>query len=75
MMAVIGFIACVIVMLWLSATSVLVAANSLGRYTIGGVPNTWVDRAGALLLIAGLFCGWYLVLHFAPFTLTFKAAS
>ncbi len=71
-MAIVGFIFCVIFMLYITAGSLMISANSMGRYTIGGEPNTWLSRLVCLLLIATVLVGWTALFYTAPFTISFK---
>lgn len=72
MFAIIGFLAAIVVMLYVSGVYLLIAANGLGTYNIGGVPNSAATRVG--VVVVGLAVGWlwYQLFHHAPFTVTFS---
>lgn len=69
-MAIIGFAALCLVMLWLSLFWLIMAWNGLGQYNIGGVPNSTLQKIGILLVGAGVTYLWSLLFASAPFTVT-----
>ena len=69
-MAIIGFIACVAVMIYLSIFAWLVLLNSSGPYNIGGACNPPFKRIAAVILAFGVGCLWYELFLNAPFTIT-----
>lgn len=71
-MAIIGFVALVFVLMYATAAYTLVAINNLGKYNIGGVPNSLLAKIGTLILGAILYGSWVLLLEHAPFTITMK---
>lgn len=71
-MAIIGFVALVFVMLYATAAYLLLASNTLGKYNIGGVPNSLLAKIGTSILGAILYGSWVLVFEHAPFTITLK---
>lgn len=72
MMAIFGWFVYILIMFYVSAVICIVSTNLLGTYNIGGVPNKVSDKLLAVFLILILFCGWYGVVEFAPFTLIVK---
>ncbi len=72
MMAVFGWIVYVVIMLYFTAASALISFNTLGKYNIGGVPNTVGDKLLNLAFNAAVLGGWYGVFLSAPFTLDVK---
>ena len=54
-MAIIGFIACTLFLLQMSAVALLFFVNGIGRFNIGGVPNSWTTKVfvTALALVIG----------------------
>ena len=71
-MATFGWIVCLIIMVGFTCLSVLVAAFSLSKFTIGGALQSNADRVFAVLLLALSCAGWWWVLALAPFTINFK---
>ena len=72
MMALFGWMVCMVTMLWVTAASALVSFNMLGKYNIGGVPNTLKDKVIAIIFDVAVALAWYGVYLSAPFTLTAK---
>ena len=71
--AVFGFLVCVAVVLAMTATWVVVAMNTLGKWNIGGVPNTWKDRTVTIAFLAFIVWEWYVLFSVSPFTITITA--
>lgn len=69
-MAIIGFIASLLLCLYVTLVWLLFAADTLGTYNIGGVPNSVVSKLVVLVLGALLYGGWVLLFEHAPFTIT-----
>lgn len=61
----IGWICCVLIVLYFTFVVIVVSANSLGEFTIGGAANKLL----ALFLILIACSGWYGIFVYAPFTL------
>lgn len=74
-LAAIGFAALVIVLSYATVAYMMVAINNLGKYNIGGVPNTLLTKIGTLILGAVLYGSWVLLLEHKPFTITMKALT
>ena len=72
-MAIIGFIVCGILLIYFSLAWAAVAFNTLGKYNIGGVPNTYKDKIFTLVLLCVLAFGWIALFENAPFTVTVAA--
>lgn len=71
-MAIIGWLTlCVILALGTAAWAGL-AFNGLGRYNIGGVPNSPVAKVGILLLGGVVVYAWYSLFLAAPFSIVPK---
>lgn len=70
MFAIVGFAALVIVMIGFSILAAGVAFNMLGRWNIGGRPNTWGDRTVAVLFVSFVIFLWIKLVQHAPFTIT-----
>ena len=69
-MAIIGFITCCLLLSWFSLAWLLAAFNTLGKYNIGGVPNTVKDRILTLVLLCIVIFFWCLLFDAAPFSVT-----
>lgn len=69
-MDIIGFIACCIILVYLSIGWCLLAFNTLGEFNIGGAPNTFKGRLMTFIFLAIIVNGWYMVLQRSPFTVT-----
>lgn len=71
-MAILGWMVCVVVMLYVSAAYVLVFLNGMGKYNIGGVPNKAMNKVG--IVIGGFVIGflWMQVYLSAPFSVIVK---
>jgi len=72
MMAILGWIVCVIVMCKVSLAAFFVAINCLGDYNIGGATNSSGTKLKTMLFIAVVAVAWYAVAVNAPFTLGMK---
>lgn len=72
MFEIIGFIATVGFFTWLTLAWCLIAFNTLGRYNIGGVPNTVKDKVLTIVLLAVLALGWSAIFKNSPFQITSK---
>jgi divalent metal cation (Fe/Co/Zn/Cd) transporter len=70
MFAIVGFVALVIVMIGFSILAAGVGFNMLGRWNIGGRPNTWADRGVAIAFISLVIFLWVKLVQHAPFTIT-----
>lgn len=68
-MELIGFFACVFILLWVSIAWLFCAPLIMGTWNIGGVPNTWKGRPMMLFFLAIIVQGWYMVCTNAPFTI------
>lgn len=68
-----GFLLCTLVMLMVTAVWGLFAFQAVGKWNIGGVPNTWKDRAIAVLMFAAVAFGWYTLFSISPFKITITA--
>lgn len=62
-----GFICGVFIMLSITAAVVLVAADTLGRFNIGGSSNSVTQKIVTLVFIFLVVAAWYLLLSNAPF--------
>lgn len=70
---IIGFLALVIGMCFITLAGVLICVNSLGKWNIGGVENQFSDKALAtttIIVVVGL---WYLLLKHMPFIVTYNS--
>ena len=72
--AIIGFIFCVALLGYFSLFVVMVCFNSLGKYNIGGVPNSFSTKLGAIVLVAVTAFVWYSLIVYGPidFGITLK---
>ena len=68
--SIIGFIVTCLILFTISIATVLVAVNTLGRFNIGGVPNSFVQKLVTLTFIAIVVLAWMLLLSNAPFTIS-----
>lgn len=71
-MAIIGFIVCTLFLLQMSAVAFLCFLDGIGRYNIGGVPNSWKTKVIVTLFVLLVGFGWYMLFSHAPFEVTFK---
>lgn len=72
MLEVFGWIVIVILTGIVTLGYILLALNSLGRYTIGGVPNRPIEKFLTIAIGAfGLFI-WYVIFSIAPFTVALR---
>ena len=73
-MAILGFIFIVLLSVYGTLGYLLLCANGLGQYNIGGVPNKLRNK---ILILAGLFLigawWWLVVFPSAPFSITLAA--
>ena len=59
-----------LVAFWITGVYLLVAFNSLGRYSIGGEPNSWLRKIIVLACCVIPLFAWYAVVTVAPFSVT-----
>lgn len=71
-MAIIGFIACVIVMLAVTAFGYLVLLNCAGEWNLGGAANSKLTRASAIAFFVVIGVMWNVLFDYAPFTISLK---
>lgn len=69
MFEVMGFLACLAILIYGSFVWVVWAFNSLGRYNIGGVPNEPTEKALCLFAAAVLGTFWYKLLSCLSITM------
>ena len=74
-MAIIGFITCVIVLLFASLTWGMLAWDSLGRYNIGGAPNSLGRKCATFLWLVLLAAAWVNVIQHSPVSLSLAAGD
>jgi hypothetical protein len=67
---VLGFLAAVVVMLYLSSAWCFVALFGLGEYNIGGAPNSWIKKIVILAFLVPLIYAWYKLFQISPFHIT-----
>lgn len=72
MMAFIGWVVCVIIMMYTSVATFVVLLNCTGTYNIGGAVNKPATKFKAWLFTAVVACGWYLLVINFPFTFGLK---
>lgn len=70
MFAIFGFICGVLIMLSVTAAVLLVAADTLGRFNIGGSPNSITQKIVTCVFILFVVGAWYLLLSNAPFDIS-----
>jgi hypothetical protein len=70
-LAIIGWLALVVICLYLSAGWFITASNGLGKFNIGGAENSMRLRLMILFFGCIILSGWYFVFTNAPFTVTF----
>jgi uncharacterized membrane protein len=68
-MEIIGFIACVVILIYVTFVWFFCAPFTMGKWNMGGVPNTWTDRLMMLVFLAVIAMGWYMAFANAPFTI------
>ncbi len=68
-MAIIGWLACVAMLLYFSVFSLLMVFNHGGQYTIGGAVNSFFTKLKTFLLLGFVVFLWYLVVINAPFAI------
>jgi hypothetical protein len=66
---VVGFAVMMLVMLYVSVVYAVVALNTLGKYNIGGVPNTLRAKIGILVVGGVVGMLWWKLIHNLPFTI------
>jgi len=71
-MAIIGFIAVCVVLLYLTGAYVIVFLNTMGEYNIGGVPNTLMSKVITAIAGAVLWWLWTEALSHSPFDIIIK---
>jgi len=71
-MSIIGFIACFVLLIYFSLAWALVAFNTLGKYNIGGVPNTYKDRFLTLFILCVVVVLWIFLFDSSPFSVALK---
>ena len=69
-MAIFGWIVCCILLAFFSFAASVLALNNLGRFNIGGVPNSLGTKIGTLCFIAVLGTLWYFLVINVPFTVS-----
>ena len=71
-MAVVGFIFLVVILLWITLGYVILFINTMGKYNIGGVPNTRGSKILTLILGVVLMEAWQQLLLVSPFEVIIK---
>ena len=71
-MAIIGWIVCVILSFGVSIFWGGVAWDALGKYNIGGVPNSLSLKVFVILAASIPILAWMATLRYAPFTISFN---
>lgn len=71
-MAIIGFVALLAFMLYLTVFTGLVLLNCSGPFNIGGASNSWLVRSASWIMLFGVTCLWYELFLNAPFIITLK---
>lgn len=71
-MAVTGFIALCIVLLYVSFFAFVVLFNSAGQWNIGGAPNSFLARVGAYVFFFVVGYLWWLLFHHSPFVVSLQ---
>lgn len=66
-MEIIGFVILFIIMAKVSVAYLLVMANNLGQYNIGGVPNSKMVKFWTLVFMVVIVFVWYQLFKHAPF--------
>lgn len=66
---IIGFFALMALLCFITLASALTALNCLGKYNIGGVPNSIPTKIATLFLLVVIAFAWYILFKNAPFTL------
>lgn len=72
MLELIGWVTITVFALWVSVLWLLTAWNGLGRYNIGGVPNSIKDKLIVIVLAVAPAGMWWVVSTAAPFTINIK---
>lgn len=69
-MAIIGWICMLTLIGYTTLLYIVVALNGLGKYNIGGVPNSLMTKLIIIMAGIGIIMGWIAVIELAPFTVT-----
>lgn len=69
---IIGFLGLVVGMCFITLAGVLICANSLGKWNIGGVENGFLDKALAMIALIMVVSLWYLLYKHMPFLVTYN---
>lgn len=72
MMAIFGWVVCLLILVCVSIATLFGAFNTLGMYNIGGVPNTVKDKLLTLMIIAIIVFLYVVLFQNAPFSMTLK---
>ena len=73
MMAVIGFLCVCAFLLYLTIVYVLLFLDTMGKYNIGGVPNTLTSKVITAIAGAVLWWLWTEALLYSPFEVIIKS--
>jgi hypothetical protein len=72
---ILGWLFCLAICLYLVVAGYLAAVNNLGQYNIGGVPNTFATKFWTLIFYVFVVYCWYLLFHYAPFSINFEGVK
>lgn len=68
-LTIVGFLVLIIGLVFISFAYVLLAVDGLGRWNMGGVENSTLQKVGILLGGVLLFLAWRALFHNAPFSI------
>lgn len=69
-LAIFGWIMCIVFLGYISMIAWVCAFTTLGTYNIGGKLNTWGEKIGTLIFIGIVAAGWYHIFFtLSPFTI------
>jgi len=71
-MAILGFIFCCLIMIWLSVVCFFALWNNTGKYNIGGVPNSLTTKVGSYVFLVIVVLLWWVLFKYSPFIVTVK---
>jgi hypothetical protein len=69
MMAIFGWLMLCVILGFVSAGVLLIVANNIGQWNIGGASNSIGNRIGAVVAVIVLFVLWVLVFVNKPFVI------